>query len=186
MAPRVCPWWLGYFLASPVRRWLGQDPAKIVSPYLREGTTVLEPGPGMGFFTIPMAQLVGEKGRVVAVDLQPKMIANLECRAVKAGIAQRIDARVSGADSMALEDIAGQVDFTLAFAVVHEFPDPTRFFAQVAAASKSGAQLLLAEPSGHVNNERFSEELAAAASAGFLLQSRPKISRSLTALFIRQ
>ena len=44
MGNRVCPWWLGYFLASPVRR-LFQDPAAIVQPYIREGMTVLEPGP---------------------------------------------------------------------------------------------------------------------------------------------
>ena len=50
MVHRVCPWWLGYFLASPIRQWLGQDPIKILSPYVREGMIVLEPGPGMGFF----------------------------------------------------------------------------------------------------------------------------------------
>jgi len=44
MAHRVCPWWIGYLLASPLRRWLGQDPAKILSPYVREGMTILEPG----------------------------------------------------------------------------------------------------------------------------------------------
>jgi hypothetical protein len=44
MAHRVCPWWIGYLLANPLRRWLGQDPAKILSPYVREGMTVLEPG----------------------------------------------------------------------------------------------------------------------------------------------
>jgi hypothetical protein len=32
MAHRVCPWWIGYLLASPVRCWLGQDPIKILSP----------------------------------------------------------------------------------------------------------------------------------------------------------
>jgi len=47
--------------------------------------TVLEPGPGMGFFTIPPARLVGASGRVVAVDLQRKMIAGLKLRAAKAG-----------------------------------------------------------------------------------------------------
>lgn len=50
MAKRICPWWLGYVLASPLRRWI-QDPAAIIGPYVREGMTVLEPGPGMGFFT---------------------------------------------------------------------------------------------------------------------------------------
>jgi len=83
MALRVCPWWIGYLLASPLRRRLGQDPVKILSPYVREGMTVLEPGPGMGFFTIPLARLVGPSGRVIAVDLQPKMIESLKRRAAK-------------------------------------------------------------------------------------------------------
>ena len=76
MEKRVCPWWLGYVLASPLRRWL-QDPAAIVAPYVREGMTVLEPGPGMGFFTLELARRVGPKGRVIAVDVQPRMIAGL-------------------------------------------------------------------------------------------------------------
>jgi ubiquinone/menaquinone biosynthesis C-methylase UbiE len=48
--------------------------------------TVLAPGPGMGFFTIPLARLVGPSGRVIAVDLQPKMIESLKRRASKAGV----------------------------------------------------------------------------------------------------
>ncbi len=52
---KVCPWWAGYFLASPLRQ-LFQDPAKILAPYVREGMTVLEPGPGMGFFTLELAR----------------------------------------------------------------------------------------------------------------------------------
>lgn len=53
---------MGYLLASRLRRWMEGDPTQILSPYVREGMTVLEPGPGMGFFTIPMARLVGERG----------------------------------------------------------------------------------------------------------------------------
>lgn len=84
---------------------------------------MLEPGPGMGFFTIPLARLVGASGRVMAVDLQPKMIANLKPCAAKANLLDRIDARVTSIDTLCLADLAGKVDFTLAFAVVHEFPD---------------------------------------------------------------
>ncbi|HXN47666.1 MAG TPA: methyltransferase domain-containing protein, partial [Bryobacteraceae bacterium] len=73
MPHRVCPWWLGYLLASPIRR-LAQNPSGTVAPYVREGMTVLEPGPGMGFFTLDLARLVGSSGRVVAVDIQPKML----------------------------------------------------------------------------------------------------------------
>jgi ubiquinone/menaquinone biosynthesis C-methylase UbiE len=148
--------------------------------------TVLEPGPGMGFFTIPLARLVGAAGRVVAVDLQPKMIASLKRRAAKANVLDRIDARISPADTMGLDDLAGQVDFTLAFAMVHEFPDAQRFFAEVARASKPEASLLLAEPRGHVNSATFDAELAAAAASQFELTARPAIRRSHAALLVKK
>jgi ubiquinone/menaquinone biosynthesis C-methylase UbiE len=184
MANRVCPWWLGYFLASPLRRWM-QDPTEILSPHVHRGMTVLEPGPGMGFFTIPLARLVGSSGRVVAVDLQEQMIAGLKRRAAKANVLERIDARLSRAESMGLGDLEGSVDFTLAFAMVHEFPDAARFFREVARASKPGAQLLLAEPRGHVDDAKFTAELSAAAAAGFELSSRPVIRRSHGALLTK-
>ena len=181
MGHRICPWWLGYLLACPLRR-LGQDPAKILAPYVRQGMTVLEPGPGMGFFTLEMARLVGTGGRVIAVDVQPKMVDRLKRRAAKAGVLDRLDARVCSADSLGLTDVAGKVDFTLAFAVVHEMPSVAGFFAEVAGASKSGASLLFAEPSGHVGSEKFEGELAVAFQAGFVLVERPAIRRSRAAL----
>ena len=185
MAHRVCPWWIGYLLASPLRRWLGQDPVKILSPYIREGMTVLEPGPGMGFFTIPLARLVGSSGRVIAVDLQTKMIEGLKRRAVKANLLDRIDARVTSAETMGVSDLEGTVDFTLAFAMVHEFPDAGRFFAEVARASKQNARVLLAEPRGHVREEGFVAELKAAATTGLVATERPGIPRSLAALLVK-
>lgn len=184
MSNHVCPWWLGYLIALPLRR-LWQDPAKILSPYLHEGMTVLEPGPGMGFFTGELARRVGPSGRVVAADVQPKMIAALKRRLAKAGLASRVDARVATQDSLALHDLSGQVDFTLAFAMVHEMPNSARFFAEAVQASKPGAQLLLAEPSGHVSSEKFEKELQEAARAGFKVVGRPHIRRSLAAVLVK-
>jgi SAM-dependent methyltransferase len=181
MSQRVCPWWLGYLLASPIRRLL-EDPEKVLAPYVREGMTVLEPGPGMGFFTLPLARRVGASGRVVAVDIQPRMIAGLKRRVARAGLLSRVDARVVAADSMGLTDLAGAVDFALAFALVHELPAVEPFFAEVAQASKPGAGLLFVEPSGHVKPPLFEEELQAAAKAGFELRDRPSIRRSHAAL----
>ena len=80
MAELVCPWWLGYFFASPVRRLI-ENPEQLLGPYIREGMTILEPGPGMGFFTLPMAEMAGPKGRIVAVDIQDKMLGGLRRRA---------------------------------------------------------------------------------------------------------
>jgi tRNA A58 N-methylase Trm61 len=181
MAKHICPWWVGYLLISPMRRWL-QNPAAIVRPYVREGMTVLEPGPGMGFFTLELARQVGPHGRVVAVDVEPRMIARLKRRLEKAGLLPCTDVRVAPPDSLALNDLRGQVDFTLAFCVVHEMPSASRFFAEAAEAMKPGATLLLAEPSGHVKKEMFEEELQAAMAAGFAVTARPAIRRTQTAL----
>ena len=45
---RVCPWWLGFFLANPIRR-IKQDPEKILGPYVSEGMVLADVGPGMGY-----------------------------------------------------------------------------------------------------------------------------------------
>jgi SAM-dependent methyltransferase len=178
---RVCPWWIGYLLASPVRR-LFYQPDRVLAGHVREGMTVLEPGPGMGFFTLELARMAGESGRVIAVDIQPRMLAALRRRAARAGIGARLDARRASPDSLGIGDLAGQVDFTLAFAVVHELPSAARFFREAAEASKPGGRLLLVEPAGHVSDSEFDAELRAAADAGFRVAGSPALRRSRAAL----
>ena len=182
MAKRVCPWWLGYFLASPVRRWISDAPSTLLAPYVREGMTVFEPGPGMGYFTLELARRVGASGKGVDVDLQPNMIAGFKRRAARAGLLDRVDARVASADSMNVADLAGKVDFTLAFALVHEMPSAANFFQEAAQVSKPGALLLFAEPSGHVKQDEFDAELRHAADAGFAVAALPPVRRSRAAL----
>lgn len=184
MASHVCPWWLGYLLASPLRRLI-QDPVPILAPCVRAGMTVLEPGPGMGFFTLELARLVGPGGRVVAVDLQPRMLAGLRRRAAKAGLLERVETRLAQPDRLGVADLDGRVDFVLAFAMVHELPDAVAFFAEAAAALKPTGSLLLAEPMGHVRAAEFADELAAAAAAGLAVAARPAIRRSHAAVLAK-
>lgn len=184
MPHSVCPWWVGYLLASPLRR-LMYNPDKILAPHVREGMTVLEPGPGMGFFTLELARRVGASGRVVAVDIQARMLDRLKRRAAHAGLLPRLDIRLAQPDSMGLAGMAGAVDFVLAFAMVHEMPSAAAFFEEAAGAMKPGAQLLLAEPAGHVTAAQFEAELASAEQAGLRVTDRPAIRRSLAALFTK-
>jgi tRNA A58 N-methylase Trm61 len=143
--------------------------------------TVLEPGPGMGFFTLELARIVGPAGRVIAVDVQPKMIETLRRRATKANLSRRIDAHVVGSDSMQLDEVVN-IDFVLAFAVVHEMPDAATFFSEVAEAMKPGARMLLAEPSAHVSVQEFEAELELASRARLERGAQPLIRRSRTAV----
>jgi SAM-dependent methyltransferase len=184
MPHSVCPWWLGYLLASPLRR-LAHDPAKILAPYVRNGMTVLEPGPGMGFFTLELARMVGPSGRVLTVDIQPRMLDRLKRRAAHAGLLDRLDIRVAQRDSLGLAGAAGTVDFVLAFAMVHEMPSAKSFFQEAAQAMKAGAHLLLAEPAGHVKPALFEAELASAAQAGLRVSDRPAIRHSLAAVLTK-
>ncbi len=181
---RVCPWWMGYLLANPLRKLL-QNPRAILSPFVTDGMVVLEPGPGMGYLTLELARLVGPSGRVVAVDVQPRMLSVLRRRARRRGLADRVETRLASEDGMRLADLAGRVDFALAFAMVHEVPDAGRFFGEVAAAVKPGGGMLFAEPAGHVTEPQFAASLELAARSGFSLERRTAIRSSRSALLVR-
>ncbi len=183
MSHRVCPWWLGSLLASPLRR-LVQDPERILAPHVREGMTVLEPGPGMGFFTLELARRVGATGRVVAVDLQPRMLAGLRRRAEREGVGAQIETREASESSLGIEDLAGKVDLVLAFAVVHEMPDAERFFQEARRALAPGGEVLVAEPAGGVSPADFEMTLAAAERTGFRRQPGPEVRWSRTAVLV--
>jgi ubiquinone/menaquinone biosynthesis C-methylase UbiE len=184
MAHEICPWWLGYWLASPVRKLL-HDPGAILAPFIREGMTVFEPGPGMGFFTLEIARMVGQSGRVVAVDIQPKMLETLGRKARRKGLGGRVERRLADSNGMGVRDLAGKVDFVLAFAVVHEVPDATNFFKESLAVLRPGGTLLFSEPSNHVAQADFEGSLASARKAGFKVESGPTIRSNRTAVLRR-
>ncbi|KPA11955.1 type 11 methyltransferase [Candidatus Magnetomorum sp. HK-1] len=181
MANHVCPVWVGHLLASPIRKYF-QDPQKILKPYVQKGMTVLDIGSAMGFFTIPLAHMVKVEGRVICLDIQDKMLLALKKKALKEDVFERIDSRLCTGDNLEISDLEAQVDFALAFAVVHEMPDISQFFSQLYPTLKPNARLLLSEPKGHVSESNFTKTLSIAEKAGFLELGRPTIFRSRTAL----
>ncbi len=181
MAERVCPWWAGYLLASPIRRWF-ENPEEMLAPYLQSGATAMDVGCAMGFFSLPLAELVGPGGRVICVDLQERMIRSLRKRAARAGLADRIETRVCSATSLGLDDLRSKVDFALAYAVVHEVPDAARLLAEIGEALAPGGRLLIAEPKGHVSGEALEKTIAFAEKGGLSPIDRPAIKRSRTVL----
>lgn len=172
MSAHVCPWWLAWLaIDNPLRR-LVHNPQKIVGPYVQPGMTALDVGCGTGWFSIPMATMAGQQGRVIAVDLQQQMLDMLRRRAQRAGVGDRIQTHKCAPDSLGLD---AQADFALAFAMVHEVPDPRRLFGEILACLKPGGRLLLAEPRLHVSAQTFAVEIAAAEQASFRLLEEPKI-----------
>jgi ubiquinone/menaquinone biosynthesis C-methylase UbiE len=175
---------VGYLLLSPFRKLL-EDPNTIFGPLVRPGMTVLEPGCGMGFFTLPLARTVGSRGRLVAVDLQPKMLSVLRHRAAKAGLLDRIDLRLAESGTLGLKDLAGKVDLVAALHVVHEVPDQAAFFSEIRDTLKPDGKLLIVEPRGHVSRMEFEETSVVAEKAGFRVEASSGRVRGRSALLGR-
>jgi ubiquinone/menaquinone biosynthesis C-methylase UbiE len=175
--PHVMPWWLGPLLASPIRR-LRENPERLVAAFVRPGGKVLEVGPGMGFFTLPLARGVGEQGRVVCVDVQPRMLRGLSRRLERRGLAPRVAIRQCGTDSLGIADLDGSTDLVLAIHVVHEMQAPGAAFQEMARALRSGGRLLLLEPAGHCPERVFQAELDWAARAGLARIGDPEHVRA--------
>lgn len=177
----ICPWWLAPILDNPIRR-LVHNPEKILDHLIEEGDTVLDLGCGSGTFTIAMAKMVGEDGRVIAVDLQERMLQLLRKKAAKEGLSSRIVTHRNEADRIGIGE---KVDFALAFYMVHEVADPGAFLREVASLLKDDAGLLIVEPKFHVSAASFRRTVEAAKQAGLMEINEPKIRFSRSVLFRR-
>jgi ubiquinone/menaquinone biosynthesis C-methylase UbiE len=184
MAHRVCPFWVGYILINPLRK-LFENPNKILGPYVREGMIVFEPGCGMGYFTLPLARMTGPTGRIIAADIQPKMLSTLRRRAQKAGLSDRIELRLIQENGLGASDLSGKVDFAVALHMVHEVPDQTSFFTEIRQSLKQGGKLLFVEPKGHVSRDQFAASVKIAESAGFVSEDLPGKMGDRVALLMR-
>ena len=175
----VCPWWCCFTFDNFLRK-LFHNPEKILRPYVAEGNTVLDIGPGMGYFSIPLAKMVGGQGKVITADIQPEMLKALQKRAKRSGVEQQIITHLSRTDSLGLNM---QFDFILAFWMVHEVPNQLGFFKEIKSLLKPSGKFLLSEPILHVNQAMYERTVETAESAGLVLMEKPKISLSRSALF---
>jgi len=175
---RVCPWWICFTFDNALRRLL-QNPKRTIAPYVKPGWTVLDVGPGMGYFTIPLAKLVGDSGKVIAADIQKQMLKGIYKRALKAGVQDRIELHLSMPESIG---VTGPIDFCLAFWMVHEVNDRAHFLGEIFQILKPQGQLLLAEPKLHVAKINFNSTVEIAKQAGFSIVETPGIFFSYAVL----
>jgi ubiquinone/menaquinone biosynthesis C-methylase UbiE len=178
----VCPAEGAGWLSTPLRRLIA-NPGRILGGLVDRGETAADLGCGPGFFTLPLAEMVGDGGSVIAVDLQQAMLDKLAARAERKGLAARIRPHRCDAGTLGLN--GKRADFALAFWMVHEVPDQWRFFRECHELLRSGARLLLVEPKGHVVKAAFAHTLEAAEAAGFRPVDRPRIAFSFSALLER-
>jgi ubiquinone/menaquinone biosynthesis C-methylase UbiE len=178
----VCPWWLIRAFDNPVRKLL-QKPEEILKGLVSDGDTAVDIGCGIGYFTIPLARMVGRTGKVIAIDLQERMLKGMENRAQKSGVRDRIISHKCTPGSL---DVSEPANFVLAFYMVHEVPDQKHLFGEIKRILKLGGQLLVVEPGMHVKAEAFEKTVKTAQSCGLNLVALPRFSFSRAAIFANQ
>lgn len=176
LGPHTCPWWFGYTFDNPLRK-LFHNPLEILGKFVRPGQIAVDIGCGLGYFSIALARIVGPDGKVIALDVQSQMIQRARRRAERQGLANRIDFRICTPNRL---DVTGPVDFVLAFWVIHEVVDPQGLLLEIRSFLKSGGQLLIAEPKGHVPAAHFAEMVKLARLAGYKTSEGPLVRFSRT------
>jgi SAM-dependent methyltransferase len=105
------------------------------------GERVLEVGCGTGAATVPLAEAVGERGRVVGVDISEPMLAGARKRIAESGLHNII---VLQADAQTYRFEASSFDLTTSRFGVMFFADPIAAFSNLLPALRPGGRLCFA------------------------------------------
>lgn len=135
-----CPASLAWLVNNPIRRRYMRPILDRVG--IRPGERVLELGPGPGTFTLDAARRVGPGGQIVAVDIQPKMIAQVEARVREVSLTN-VETHVASAYDLPLDD--DSIDRAFLVTVLPEIPDQARALAELRRVLKPGGVLSITE-----------------------------------------
>lgn len=120
-----------------------EEPAKLIEALaLKPGMTVADVGAGSGYHTFLMSSAVGEKGKVIASDIQKPMLELITAKAKKQKVTN-IEAVNGNAKDPKLPEKA--VDLILMVDVYHEFEFPFEMIEKMVAALKPGGRLVFVE-----------------------------------------
>ena len=163
------PQFLANAIDNPLRRKI-QPPDEMPARHgIRVGMTVLEVGPGNGTYTVATARKVGDEGRVVTIDIEPKMIDRVTRRVQAEGVTN-VEARVADVFDLPFE--GGTFDTVYMIAVIGEIPNPERamkeFYRVLAPSGTLAFSELLFDP----DYPRASTLVRKATSAGFRLKEK--------------
>ena len=175
---RICPVERSGSLDSRFRKW-AHNPAKLLKKHVSGNMTVMDIGCGPGFFSVEMAKMLGPQGKVLAVDMQKAMLDKVKSKIMGTRLQEKIELHLCQQNSLAIDR---EIDFALAFYVIHEILNKENFFAEVYYNLKNGGRMYIAEPWFHVNKKAFLQMLELLQKQGFHIIDRPKVGFSRAVL----
>jgi ubiquinone/menaquinone biosynthesis C-methylase UbiE len=109
---------------------------------LKPGMVVADVGAGVGYFTVRLAKRVGPEGKILAVDVQPEMLAKLKSHAAEAKLTNIQPILSSESDPRLPENCC---DVILMVDVYHELSQPQIMLRKMRRALKNDGRLVLLE-----------------------------------------
>ncbi|MCD4652221.1 MAG: methyltransferase domain-containing protein [Candidatus Cloacimonetes bacterium] len=179
--PHICKLTTGYKFANLLRGTVHRQ-QKMLSPFITQEMKVMDIGCGDGYFTLPVARLLTGEGCVYAVDVQQEMLDVITAKAIRKKLTKKIKTKLI--DDVVFE-MPEQLDFILAFFMLHEVPDIPVFLKTLHKLMAPEGRLFIAEPNHHVMAEFFNKEIEAAQLAGWKLEKQISIFMGKAALFKR-
>jgi ubiquinone/menaquinone biosynthesis C-methylase UbiE len=120
-----------------------EDPAKLLAALeIKEGMTVADIGAGSGYHVFRMAPLVGEKGKILAVDIQKEMLDLMNAKAKKENV-KNVETILGTEKDPKLPENA--VDLIIMVDVYHELEFPYEMTQKMVAALKPGGRIVFVE-----------------------------------------
>lgn len=129
-------------LDSPERKKILPAEAVIQAVGIKEGSIVADIGSGIGYFTIPLAQVVGDKGKVYAIDIVQEMLDEAARRCNEKSLSN-VEFCLSGENNLPLEDNA--VDIAFLANVFHETEDKEKFMQEIHRIIKADGLINIVE-----------------------------------------
>ncbi|MFN2243488.1 MAG: class I SAM-dependent methyltransferase [Anaerolineae bacterium] len=163
------PEFLADLIDNPLRRRFQPPYETAVRHGLEPGMTVLEVGPGNGTYTLGAAQRIGADGRLVTVDIEPRMIERVRQRVAAAGVVN-VEAKVADVCDLPFDD--GTFDVVTMIAVIGEIPEPVRALQEFHRVLAPAGTLVFSELLVDPDYPLASTLMRWAASAGFRLKAK--------------